>query len=125
MDTLDVDSFVLEIETRDFFEDITDDLKEWFDTSGYGKNMILPKEYAEVREFNKKRISIMKDELGNGYVTEFVASFPKEYAFEETLRDISLIGHKKVKGTKKNVTKKSLFLICTNSVYSRKKRLFA
>ena len=32
---IDTDSFVLEIETCEFFEDIKDDLKEWFDTSGY------------------------------------------------------------------------------------------
>ena len=30
---MDTDSFVLEIETDDFFKDTKDDLKEWFDTS--------------------------------------------------------------------------------------------
>ena len=49
---MDRDSFVLEIETCDFFEHTKDDLKEWFDTSGYDKNMILPQEYGEVREVN-------------------------------------------------------------------------
>ena len=28
---MDTDSFVLEIETDDFFKDTKDDLKEWFD----------------------------------------------------------------------------------------------
>ena len=105
---MDRDSFVLEIETCDFFEDIKEDLKEWFDTSGYDTNMILSNEYAEVREINKKRIGMMKDELGKGYMTEFVALSPKVYAFEETRLDNSLVEHKKTKGTKKKVTKKSL-----------------
>ena len=34
---MDTDSFVLEIETYDFYDDIKYDLKEWFDTSGYDK----------------------------------------------------------------------------------------
>ena len=105
---MDRDRFVLEIETCDFFEEIKDDLKEWFDTSGYDTNMILSNEYAEVREINKKRIGMMKDELGKGYMTEFVALSPKVYAFEETRLDNSLVEHKKTKGTKKKVTKKSL-----------------
>ena len=105
---MDRDSFVLETETCDFFEDIKEDLKEWFDTSGYDKNMVLPKEYPQVCEVNKKRIGMIKDELGNGYMTEFVALSPKIYAFEETRLENSLIEHKKAKGTMKNVTKKSL-----------------
>ena len=36
------DSFILSMQTDDFFDDAKDDLKEWFDTSGYDKNMILP-----------------------------------------------------------------------------------
>ena len=39
---MDTDSFVVEIETDDFYEDIKNDLEEWFDTSGYDKNMELP-----------------------------------------------------------------------------------
>ena len=105
---MDTDSFVLEIETDDFYEDIKDDLKEWFDTSGYDKNMMLPDEYAKIASVNKKRIGMMKDELGKGYMKEFVALSPKVYAIEEVRLDNSLIEHKKVEGTKKNVTKKSL-----------------
>ena len=36
------DSSILSMQTDDFFDDAKDDLKEWFDTSGYDKNMILP-----------------------------------------------------------------------------------
>ena len=51
---LEPDSFVLEIETCDFFEDIKDDLKEWFDTSGYEKNMVLPVYMQKLLMFAKK-----------------------------------------------------------------------
>ena len=104
---MDRDSFLLEIETCDFFKDIKDDLKEWFDSCGYDTNMILPNEYAEVREIKQKRIGMMKDELGKGDMTELVAFFPRVYAFEESRLDNSLAEHKKAKGTNKNVTKKS------------------
>ena len=50
---MDNDSFILSIETDDFFEDTKDDLKEWFDTSGYDKNMILPEKYAKNASVNK------------------------------------------------------------------------
>ena len=105
---MDTDSFVLEIETDDFYEDIKDDLKEWCDTSGYDKNMKLPDEYAKIANVNKKVIGKMKDELGKGYMTEFIALSPKVYAFEESRLDNSLIEHKKAKGTKKMLLKDSL-----------------
>ena len=97
---MDTDSFVLETETDDFYEDIKDDLKEWFDTSGYDKNMKLPDEYAKIANVNKKVIGKMKDELGKGYMTEFIALSPKVYAFEESRLDNSLIEQKNAKGTK-------------------------
>ena len=66
---MDTDSFVLEIETDDFYED----LKEWFDTSKYHKDMVLSKEYKENASVNKKVIGKTKDELNKGHVSEFVA----------------------------------------------------
>ena len=47
----------------------------------------------------------MKDEIGKGYMTEFVALSPKVYAFKESRLDNSLIEHKKAKGTKKKKKK--------------------
>ena len=87
---MDTDSFILSIETDDFFEDTKDDLKEWFDTSGYDKNMVLPEEFAENASVNKKVIGKMKDELGKGYMTEFVALSPKVYAFQHIHIDETL-----------------------------------
>ena len=94
---MDTDSFVLEIETDDFYEYIKNDLEEWFDTSGYDKNMELP-EYANIANVIKKVIGKLKEELGKGFMTEFVAVFPKVYAYKESRLDNTLIEHKKAKG---------------------------
>ena len=34
----DTDSFVVHIKTEDFFDDISNDIERWFDTSNYDKN---------------------------------------------------------------------------------------
>ena len=38
----DIDSFVIHIITEDFFEDISDDVERWFDTSNYVDKRLLP-----------------------------------------------------------------------------------
>lgn len=105
---MDTESFVSEIETCDFYNDLKHDLKEWFDTSGFDKNIVLPDQYAKIADVNKKVIGKMKYELRKGYMTEFIALSSKVYALKETRLDNSLIEHKKAKGTKKMVTEKSL-----------------
>ena len=70
--------------------------------------MVLPEEYAKNAGVNKKVIGKMTDELGKGYVTEFVALAPKVYAFQQINIDKTLSEEKKAKGTKKMVTKKML-----------------
>ena len=74
---MDTDSFVIEVETDDFFKDTKDDLKEWFDTRNYHKDMVLPNEYRENTSVNKKVISKMKNELGKGHMSEFIANHLK------------------------------------------------
>ena len=61
---MDTDSFVLHIETEDFFKDIKKDIHNWFDTSKYLKTLNLPLEYGA----NKKIIGKMKDELFDGFI---------------------------------------------------------
>ena len=107
---MDTDSFVLEIETYDFYDDIKYDLKEWFDTSGYDKNMVLPDEYAKIANVNKKVIDNIKDELEEGYMTEFIALFPKVYAYKESRLNNSLIEHKKAKRYKEKRYQKDSLL---------------
>ena len=34
----DTDSSIIDIKTEDFFEDISNDVERWFDTSNYDKN---------------------------------------------------------------------------------------
>ena len=67
----DTDSLVMTIKTKDFYKDIAQDVQERFDTSYYSVDRPLPKGK------NKKAIGLMKDELGGGIITEFVALRPK------------------------------------------------
>ena len=73
---MDTDSFVYEIETKDFYRDIAKDVEKRFDTSGYSKDENRP---LPIRE-NKKVIGLMKDELGGKIMTEFVALRAKMHA---------------------------------------------
>ena len=94
----DTDSFIINIKTNDFYEDITSDVENRFDTSNYEVNRPLP------MGKNKKVIGLMKDELGGKIITEFVTLRPKTYSFltDDGKED------KKAKGTKKCVIKKMI-----------------
>ena len=95
---MDTDSLVMNIKTKDFYKDIAQDVEERFDTSNYGVDRPLPKGK------NKKVIGLMKDELGGGIITEFVALRAKTYSY---MTD-EFIEMKKAKVTKKLVIKKML-----------------
>ena len=69
------DSFVVNIKTKDFYKDISQDVNQWFDTSNYTFDRPLP------TGINKKVIGLMKDELGGDIITEFVALRPKAYSY--------------------------------------------
>ena len=66
---VDTDSFVSEIEAEDFYRDIEEDVEKRFDTSGYSKVENRPLHIGK----NKKKIGLMKDQLGGKIMTEFVA----------------------------------------------------
>ena len=83
-----------------FFEDISNDVERWFDTSNYDKNDKRPLPIGK----NKKVPGLFKDELGGKIITEVVALRPKTYAY--LMDDGS--DHKKAKGTKKCVIKQKL-----------------
>ena len=57
---MDTDSFVIHIETEDFYKDIADDVERQFDTSNYDENDERPLPIGK----NKKVIGRFKDELG-------------------------------------------------------------
>ena len=95
---MDTDSFTINIKTEDFYEDISENVMERFDTSNYIYNRPLP------IGVNKKVLGLMKDELGGGIITEFVALRPKAYSYK-TEDNVEL---KKAKGTKKCIINKML-----------------
>ena len=74
---MDTDSFIIHIKTEDFYKDIADDVKTFFNTSNYGEDEKRPLP----RGMNKKVIGLMKDELGRKIMIEFVALRPKTYSF--------------------------------------------
>ena len=95
---MDTDSFIMNIKTNDFYEDIANDVENRFDTSNYEVNRPLP------MGKNKKVIGLMKDELGGKIITEFVTLRPKTYSYltDDGKED------KKAKGTKIWVIKKMI-----------------
>ena len=95
---MDTDSFVVNIKTKDFYKDISQDVNKGFDTLNYTFDRPLP------TGINKKVIGLMKDELGGDIITEFVALRPKAYS--NITNDF--IEMKKAKGTKKCVVNKML-----------------
>ena len=95
---IDTDSLVYHIKTEDFFTDISGDVKERFDTSGFSESRPLA-----IGE-NKTIIGLMKDELEVKIMTGFVALRPKYYAY----RKLDNMEEKKCKGIKKYAVKKTL-----------------
>ena len=73
----DTDSFVINIPTEDFFEDINNDVERWFDTSNYDKNDERPLEIG----VNKKVIGMFKDELRGKIMNESCAHRAKTYTY--------------------------------------------
>ena len=96
----DTDSFIIYIKTEDFFEDISNDVKKWFDTSNCNKNDKRPVPI----DVNKIVPGLFKNDFGGKIITEFVALRAKAYAY---LHDCGN-KHKKSKGTKKCVIKQKL-----------------
>ena len=74
---MDTDSFVINIFTEDFFEDINNDVERWFDTSNYDKNDKRPLPIGK----NKKVPGLFKDELGGKIIKEVVALRPKTWLY--------------------------------------------
>ena len=95
---MDTDSFIMNIKTNDFYKDIANDVDKRFDTSNYELHRPLP------TGKNKKVIGLMKDELRDKIITEFVTLRPKTYSYstDDGKED------KKAKGTKKCVIKRMI-----------------
>ena len=96
----DTDSLTYEIETEDFYKDISEDVKNRFDTSNYPGNHPsgIP------TGINNKVLGMFKDEKAGRNIKEFVGLRPKLYSIlmeegEET---------KKCKGIKKSVVEQTI-----------------
>ena len=96
----DTDSLAYEIETEEFYQDISQDVTDLFDTSNY------PKDHSSgiYTAVNKKVIGMFKDKAGGQQIAEFVGLRAKLYPYrmDEGKEE------KKCKGIKKAVVKKSI-----------------
>ena len=96
----DTDSLCYEIETEDFFKDISGDVEKGFDTSNFPKDH--PSEIPVGK--NKKVPGMMKDEAGGRIIEEFVGLRAKLYSY----RVFKGKEEKKCKGIKKSVVRKDI-----------------
>ena len=96
----DTDSLMYEIETEDFYKDISKDVKDRFDTSDYPENHPsgIP------TEINKKVLGMFKDEAAGKRIKEFVGLRAKLYSF--IMEDGK--ENKRCKGVKKQVVENSI-----------------
>ena len=96
----DTDSFIYEIQTEDFYKDISGDVRDRFDTSDYpeGHPSGLP------TGINKKVLGMFKDEAAGKIIKEFVGLRAKLYSYKmEEGKE-----NKRCKGIKKAVVEKSI-----------------
>ena len=96
----DTDSLMYEIETEDFYKDISGDVKDRFDTSNYPENH--PSDIPT--GINKKVLGMFKDEAGGKNNKEFVGLRAKLYSF--IMEDGK--ENKRCKGVKKQVVESSI-----------------
>ena len=100
---MDTDSFILHIQTEDFYMDIDNDVNEWFDTSRYDKKLNRPLTTG----INKRVIGKFKVELNGLIMTELCAPRAKAYSIRYEEND-KVKDMKTAKGTKKYVIEKEL-----------------
>ena len=118
---MDTDSFVIHVETEDFYKDIANDFERWFDTSNYDENDKRPLQIGK-----DKKIGLFKDELGGKIMKEFFAVRAKIYAYlingyNDDDYDKEKLINKKAKGTKKCVIKRRiLFETYTDCLFNNK-----
>ena len=96
----DTDSFLYEIQTEDFYKDISGDVKDRFDTSDYPENHPsgIP------TGINKKVLGMFKDEAAGKTIKEFVGLRAKLYSYKMDEGK----ENKRCKGIKKAVVEKSI-----------------
>ena len=112
----DTDSLMYELDTDDFYADISEDVATKFDTSDYPPNH----KSGILTGVNKKVIGLFKDEVGGKQITHFVGLRPKLYSFKVEESNTT----KKCKGIKKNVVKKGInFEDYVNCLFKEEKQM--
>ena len=96
----DTDSLMYEIQTEDFYKDISEDVKDRFDTSNYP----IDHPSGILSGINKKVLGMFKDEVNGDIIDEFVGLRAKLYSYKMFEGEES----KKCKGVKKSVVKKNI-----------------
>ena len=96
----DTDSLCYEIETEDFYKDISGDVEKGFDTSNFPKDHPSGIPVGK----NKKVPGMMKDEAGGRIIEEFIGLRAKLYSY----RMFKGKEEKKCKGIKKSVVRKDI-----------------
>ena len=96
----DTDSLMYEVETEDFYKDISEDVKDRFDTSDYPENHPSGIPIG----INKKVLGMFKDEAAGKIIKEFVGLRAKLYSYKMDEGGES----KKCKGIKKQVVESSI-----------------
>ena len=96
----DTDSLAYEIETEDFYKDISGDVREFFDTSNFPKGLSSDIEVG----CNKKVVGMFKDEAGGKIIRAFVGLRAKLYAY--TMHEGK--EEKRCEGVKKAIVKRSI-----------------
>ena len=95
----DTDTFIINVETEDFYKDTANDVERWFDTPNF-KNV----ERSIAMGENKKVIGMYKDQLRGKSMREFVANRAKTYAYlTDNGEEV-----KKAKGVNRSVIKRRL-----------------
>ena len=100
----DTDSLMYEIQTEDFYKDISADVKHRFDTSDYPPNH--PSGIPS--GFNKKVLGVFKDEVKGKIIDEFVGLRAKLYSYKMFVDEEESEKCRKCKGIKKAVVKNSI-----------------
>ena len=104
----DTDSLTYDIETDDFYKDISQDVEKWFDTSNYPKNHVdrNGNKSAIPVGMNKKVPGLFKDECGGKQITESAILRSKLYAL-----NVEGVGElKRAKGVKMSTIRNDITL---------------
>ncbi len=105
----DTDGLMLYVKTEDFYKDIKNDIKRWWDTSNFSKDNKF-----RLKPKNKMKLGCFKIETGENIVTIFIGLRAKMYCYTiecESESDPCTILKKREKGVPRHIINKHQFKI--------------